>query len=196
MKAYAKTTRKKLLKFLLLLGVFFAYFCYLWWKYDLVTGGLVAGLTWTFFVLCTPVADAGFLLDFPVRLITGIPMILSELAVWAIAISTNFFALRYDPGAYDKSFLTTLLHKILLHPWPYWSIIILCASGTFLSIWFGDEIIHIVKTRDSTKTEHKERHARAKWLLPVTIAIFIIIAVAYYDLLASLGISLHDVDTP
>ena len=55
--------REGLFKFLLLLAVLAGYFGYLSWEYDLKTGGVVAALTWSFFVLCTPIADAGFLLD-------------------------------------------------------------------------------------------------------------------------------------
>jgi len=59
-------------KFLLLCALLVGYFVYLSIQYDLVTGGLGALLTWTFFVLCTPVADAGMLLDFPLRLLFGV----------------------------------------------------------------------------------------------------------------------------
>ena len=52
-------------KFLLLIALFALYFLYLIYEYGIQDGGLVTLLTWSFFVLCTPVADAGFLLDFP-----------------------------------------------------------------------------------------------------------------------------------
>ncbi|MCK5574805.1 MAG: hypothetical protein KAI28_03285, partial [Sphingomonadales bacterium] len=70
----ARTHSETLMKFLLLALVLVAYGGYLGFKYDLATGGLLAALTWSFFVLCTPVADAGFLLDFPLRLLFGIRM--------------------------------------------------------------------------------------------------------------------------
>jgi len=84
-----QTKREELVKFLLLLGVLIGYFAYLSWQYDLATGGIVSVLTWSFFVLCTPIADAGFLIDFPVRIITGLRMVFTEMIVWGIAITIN-----------------------------------------------------------------------------------------------------------
>ncbi len=57
-----------LYKFLLLSVLLVSYFVYLSYEYNLLTGGIAVALTWSFFVLCTPIADAGFLLDFPLRL--------------------------------------------------------------------------------------------------------------------------------
>lgn len=129
-----ETRREGLYKFLLLLTVMVAYFGYLSWEYDLATGGFVSALTWSFFVLCTPIADAGFLLDFPVRLITGVRMFISELFVWGIAIFINISTLYFAPEIYDKTFLTSVFHKILTTPWPYWGLILLCAAVSF-EIW-------------------------------------------------------------
>ncbi|MCB1530765.1 MAG: hypothetical protein H6853_06350 [Rhodospirillales bacterium] len=179
-----KTKREEVIKFFLLLAVFLAYFAYLSWEYDLATGGIVAGLSWSFFVLCTPVADAGFLLDFPVRLITGIRMVFLEIGVWAIAVLLNVLGLEFWEEEYGKTFLTSLLHKILVTPWPYWCIVVLCCIGTFVSIRFGDELLDVAT--------HKERalyHAHGfKYRLTALAAFFALIFTAYYFLLNSLGI--------
>jgi len=74
-KRTLKPKRQLLMKFFLLCLLMFGYFAYLSYEYDLLTGGIAALLTWSFFVLCTPIADAGFLLDFPLRLLFGIRMI-------------------------------------------------------------------------------------------------------------------------
>lgn len=179
-----KTKREELIKFLLLLGVLIGYFAYLSWEYDLATGGIVSALTWSFFVLCTPVADAGFLIDFPVRLITGLRMFFSEMMVWVIAITLNAFCLSATPDAYETTFLTSLFHKILTTPWPYWSIIVLCAAGTFLSIRFGDEMMDVVAHKD--RAYHHKHDFKFKVI--ATIALFLIIIWAYYHLLATLDI--------
>ena len=182
--------RKTLIKFLLLLSVFIAYFLYLSWKFDIETGGLVAVLSWSFFVLCTPVADAGFLLDFPVRLITNIRMIHSEMAVWAVAITLNALTLFFDPGIYDKTFLTALFYKILTTPYPYWGIIILCCLGTYTSIWFGDEVFDVVE--DGGKK--KKVRGRKFWLrLSLTAGLILLVGIVYVHLLETLGISLADI---
>jgi len=184
-----ETHREVVLKFLLLLCVLILYFSYLTYEYGIATGGIVSALTWSFFVLCTPVADAGFLLDFPIRLIFGIRMLYSELLVWAIAIALNLYALAYGPGLYDKTILTSLLHKILTTPYPFWSIIILSGFGTFLSIHFGDEMMDVFRHRDRVKYH---QHA-FKFKVVGIVSLFILIFLAYYFLLDSLHIKLDGI---
>lgn len=184
-----QTKREELIKFLLLLAVLVGYFGYLSWKYDVATGGIVSVLTWSFFVLCTPIADAGFLLDFPVRLITGLRMVIMEIAVWGIAITANILTLWLAPEAYDTTFLTALFREILLTPWPNWSIIVLCGVGTFLSIRFGDEMMDVMshKSRD---LHHKHGF---KFRLVAMAALIGLIVVAYYFLLEGLNINVDAV---
>jgi hypothetical protein len=181
-----QTKREELIKFLLLLGVFIGYFGYLSWEYDLATGGIVAALTWSFFVLCTPIADAGFLLDFPIRVITGIRMFVTEVAVWALAFALNIATLKFNLAAYETTFLSSLLHKILTTPWPYWSIIALCGLGTFLSIRFGDEMMDVA-AHNQRSLHHKHGF---KHRLVSMIALMALIILSYYHLLATLGVNL------
>jgi len=170
-------------KFVSLLTVLIGYFAYLSLQYDVMTGGIASVLTWSFFVLCTPIADAGFLLDFPLRLIFGIRMLISELAVWAIAISINVVSLFYFVEYYQTTKLTILLHRILTTPYPYWGLILLSAAGTFLSIRFADEIMDVIHHRDR---EFFHRHG-FKYEV-VIIIFFMLILAGYYELIASLGI--------
>lgn len=179
--------REGLIKFLLLLAVLLGYLGYLSWEYGLATGGLVAALTWSFFVLCTPVADAGFLLDFPVRLITGLRMFFCEMIVWTVAISLNAGALYLSPESYESTFLTSLLHKILTTPWPYWSIIVLCAVGTFLSVKFGDEMMDVIANKD----RHYHHKHGFKYQLIALAGFALLIIWAYYHLIDSLGVEIH-----
>ncbi|MBL4601454.1 MAG: hypothetical protein JKY84_01780 [Emcibacteraceae bacterium] len=181
-----ETHREVLYKFLILLSIIAAYFGYLSYEYGLMTGGIVAILTWSFFVLCTPVADAGFLLDFPIRLLFGIRMLYSEILVWSIAGAINIYALLYNQEAYDKTVLTMLFKKILLNPNPYWSVLLLSGFGTFLSIYFGDEMLDVFKHRDRVKYH---QHAFKLKLIGL-IGLFLLIFIAYYFLLESLQIQL------
>ncbi|MCD6523056.1 MAG: hypothetical protein J7K68_04870, partial [Candidatus Diapherotrites archaeon] len=64
-----ETKRSALFKFLAVLGIVLIYFSFVSMKYGLDKGLLVGLLTWSFFVFCTPIADAGFLLDFPLRIL-------------------------------------------------------------------------------------------------------------------------------
>jgi hypothetical protein len=181
----SKTHPKKQLvyKFLLLCLLMVSYFLYLSFKYDVMTGGIAAALTWSFFVLCTPIADAGFLLDFPLRLIFGIRMLVSEIVVWALAISINGFSVVYFSEYYETTILTRLLFEILTMPFPYWSVIFLSGLGTFLSIQIADELMDVIHHRDRDFFHsHGFKHEI------IMIVFFIIVLVGYYELIASLGL--------
>lgn len=171
-------------KFALLVALLIGYFGYLSYEYDLATGGIAAVLTWSFFVLCTPVADAGFLLDFPLRLIFGIRMVLSELAVWALAISANVTVMVYGSNYYETTILTQVLHRIITQPFPYWGIIVLSALGTFLSIRFGDELMDVLHHRD--RHFFHSHHFKHEVILFV---FFLFVIFGYYQLMASVGLS-------
>lgn len=170
-------------KFLLLCLLMVSYFLYLSFKYDVMTGGIAAALTWSFFVLCTPIADAGFLLDFPLRLIFGVRMLISEIVVWALAIGINGFSLAYFSEYYETTILTRLLHEILTLPYPYWSVIFLSGLGTFLSIQIADELMDVMHHRDRDFFHsHGFKHEI------IMIVFFIMVLVGYYELIASLGL--------
>lgn len=178
-----KPTRQVLFKFALLLCVLVGYFAWLSVQYDLATGGIVALLTWSFFVLCTPIADAGFLLDFPLRLLFGIRMVISECVVWGLAITVNVVALLVWPGMYETTVLTQAFRTILTTPVPYWAVIALSGIGTFLSIRFADELMDVVHHRDRAFFHsHQFKHEL------VLIAFFIVALIGYYRLMASLGL--------
>ncbi len=181
-----ETKKHVLTKFLLVLAVFVGYFIFIETQYGLQNGLFVTALTWSFFVLCTPVADAGFLLDFPFRLITRIRMFFSEIIVWSIAILLNLYAFFLFPEIYEKTKLLILFKHILDQPIPFWSIIIISGIGTFMSIKFGDELMDKVK--------HKERtlYSKQKHLYNfLGMTFIVIISIVLYDfLLNQLGVEL------
>jgi hypothetical protein len=170
-------------KFTLLCLILIGYFVYLTVQYDLVTGGFGSVLTWSFFVLCTPIADAGFLLDFPLRLLFNIRMLISEIVVWAIAITINIVSVSYFSEYYETTKLTALLYVILTDPYPYWSVILLSGLGTFLSIRFADEVMDVIHHRD--RGFFHQKHFMHEIII---IIFFIMIFIGYYELIASLGI--------
>ena len=184
-KKMQKPQRQVLTKFLLLLMLMVSYFAYLSYEYDLLTGGIAALLTWSFFVLCTPIADAGFLLDFPLRLLFGIRMIWSEMAVWGIASVINIMSLSFASSYYQTTIITKLLHQVIITPYPYWSIIVLSGFGTFLSIRFGDELMDVIHHRD--RDFFHSHHFKHELILFV---FFLMVIFGYYELMSSLGISL------
>ena len=163
------------------------YFFYLSFKFDFSTGFLVTAITWSFFVLCTPIADAGFLLDLPIRLLFGIRMLYSEIMVWLLAIIINFVGISFYAEVYDHTFLTSLLKEIIINPYPFWSIIILSCIGTFLSIYFGDELLDVTQHKDCEKY-HKHRF---KYRLVFMAAFVLLIVWAYYYLIGQLGVDFN-----
>jgi hypothetical protein len=172
-----------LLRFLILIAIIVIYIGFLVWQYGFVTGGIVAILTWSFFVLCTPVADAGFLLDFPLRVLFRVRMLYSELVVWLTTVTANVVILNFAPEKYDTNFLTQLFKSILTQPYPYWGIIVLSTIGTFLSVAFGDELLDVIHHRD--RELHHAHHQT--WHILATIVVFILVLVGYDYLLNNLA---------
>lgn len=170
-------------KFLLLLLIVFSYFAYLAYQYDLMTGGIAALITWSFFVLCSPVADAGFLLDFPVRLLFGVRMVISEIVVWVVAIVINILALLYFSDYYQTTVITQIMHLILTNPIPYWAVIVLSCIGTFLSIRFGDELMDVLHHKD--RMFYLRHHFKYEIILFV---FFLFILLSYYEIISELGV--------
>ena len=174
------------IKFIVLCVILFSYFAYLSYEYDLLTGGVASLITWSFFVLCTPIADAGFLLDFPLRLLFGIRMVLSEIAVWAIAILINVIAMLYFSDFYATTVVTKIMLVILTTPYPYGLVILLSAIGTFLSIHFGDELMDVIHHKD--RHFYLNHHFKYEMILFV---FFLFVIFGYYEIISSLGIEFN-----
>ena len=179
-----ETKRYVFIKFLILLVILFLYTAYLSYKYGFSTGGLLAIITWSFFVLCTPISDAGMILDFPVRILFRLKMFITELMVWVVAISVNIYAIIFSPEIYENSFLGNIFYGILKQPIPYWSIIILSFFGTFLSVHFADELLDHIKHKEIKKSTNH----RLIFEGITMIAIFLLIFSVYTILLKKLGI--------
>lgn len=180
-----ETKKKVLYKFVFVLFIFFGYFIFVAYEYGVEQGFLVASLTWSFFVLCTPIADAGFLIDFPLRLVTTIRMFVSEIFVWSIAIIINIYAFFVVPDIYDTTAVLSLFKHILEKPVPFWLIIVLSGVGTFASIQFGDELLDKISHHEREKY-HKHKN---NYKLIFLIFIFFITFVLYDYLLHELGIA-------
>ena len=180
------THRETILKFTALLALLAGYFLWMSWKYDASTGFGLSLLTWSFFVLCTPVADGGFIIAFPVRLLFGIKMAVTQIVIWFVAIGINLVMLWKFRDTYDLTFLTSLLEKILTVPYPYWGILLISLVGTLLSIYFGDEMMDV-----TTHEARKKHHAHGmKLRIIVTAGLCALVVFAYYHLLSGLNIEI------
>tara|TARA_R110000744_G_scaffold40399_3_gene91661 strand:- start:235 stop:822 length:588 start_codon:yes stop_codon:yes gene_type:complete len=181
-----QTHRESLWRFLILLLLLVGYFGYMSWKFDASTGALLALLSWSFFVLCTPIADGGFVVAFPVRLLFGTRMVITQIVVWILALGINIIAVSVVPKAYSQTALTDVLYSILTTPWPNWSVLLISLSGTMLSIWFGDEMIDV--TSHSMRKKHHQHGFKHKILLVVGFGLLTIFA--YSHVLSGLGIDI------
>lgn len=181
-----ETKKHTLIKFFLLIAIFVWYFIFITQKYSVQDSLFLTLLTRSFFVLCTPVADAGFLIDFPIRLVTKIKMIFSEILVWIIAISLNTYAFFITPEIYTKTKILIFFKHILESPYPFWSIIIISMIGTFVSIKFWDELMD--------KASHKDRdfyHKHKKiYIIIIMVFLFGISFILYDIILKKFGINL------
>ncbi len=147
-------------------------------QFGLKDGFIVTIVSWSFFVFCTPIADAGFLLDFPVRLVTGVRMLNTEIIVWAIAATVNVITLLSNPAIYQKTALLQLFYQIITKPWPLWLIILLSAVGTFVSIYLGDDAFDIVVSNNKLSM-----YKRDKIRIYFSAVIFILTGILYFALL-------------
>jgi len=182
------THKHPFVKFAIILFLFLLYFGFTVSEYGFKDGLLTSLLTWSFFVFCTPIADAGILIDFPVRLFANVRMIYSEIRVWIIALSINIYAFAFNQVIYQKNTILQIFKQIITTPWPYGIIILLSAAGTFFSVYFGDEILDVVN-----KTTVRKKHAKHHLKHEIIVFTFIIVAIIilYYVLIQHLGISIE-----
>jgi hypothetical protein len=177
--------RHALRKFLVALAILILYFIYLFFRFG--SEGLLIGIiTWSAFVVATPIPDGGLLIDFPMRIVTGLKMILTELMVWTIAGSVNAYFLITNPEIYQKTAITSVFYQILTHPWPGWIIIIICFLGTFLSLYFGDELLDVVFHHEREKY-HKHKHWYRGLMVIFLVLIFVLL---YYYIVHGMGLML------
>lgn len=161
-----------------ILLIFLVYFLFVSSEYGLADGFFITWLSWSFLVLCTPIADAGILIDFPIRLITGIKMMFTEIFVWLIAIIVNVLAVIFSPEVYTQTQLLSLFKHIIDNPIPFWSIIIVSAIGSFLSIQVGDDLLDVIKHK------HNKKAGVHDIKIKVASMVFVLfIAFALYDFL-------------
>lgn len=181
-----ETKRNVFVKFVIVVIVVLIYLFFTIYQYGLNQGFIVTILTWSFFVLCTPVANAGFLLAFPIRLLTKIKMFYSQIFISLLALIINTYMILFNGSFYERTFILKLFKEILLTPFPFWSIIILSILGTLMSVYFGDELIDTIRhSQRKTYMKHKKKHQ-----FIMTLFIILIIFFIYYYLLNKLGIRL------
>jgi hypothetical protein len=139
------------LRYALSVLVVAAYAAFMVHKYGLRDGLSATYLTWSFFVLGTPVADAGGILDVPLRLLTGVPMVAIETCVVTFTLLSMAWFVKFRRGDFDRTPLLRAFRTMLTTPYPYWGLIALCITGTFLSVRLGDLLIDHVGAAWTTR---------------------------------------------
>jgi len=182
----SETKKHSLIRFIGLVVILLAYIIFMSIRLGPKLGISVVILTWTFYVFSTPIADAGFLLAFPIRLLTGFRMMYTQLLVFVLAFFINLYTFFNLPVLYTKTILLKFFYQILANPYPFWGIIILSLIGTIFSIYFGDELVDV-----STHAERKKYHRHLN-VYQIIIFLFIIgITIVLYNiLLHKLGVSI------
>ncbi len=179
-----ETRKHSLIRYILLFFFVIAYFIYTIYKFGLNNGLLVSLLTWSFFIFCTPIADAGFILAFPVRILIGVRMIYTQIVSFFIAAAITMFAIFTKPIIFNKTLILKLYHQILFQPIPYWTIIILSLLGTFFSIYFGDELLDVRHFRDrKLYHQHVNKHK-----IIISFFIFFSVILLYKFLINKIGL--------
>tara|TARA_A100000171_G_scaffold51708_1_gene66904 strand:+ start:278 stop:841 length:564 start_codon:yes stop_codon:yes gene_type:complete len=181
-----QTHKETLIRFALLIGTLVIYTVYLSTQYSPREGLGLSFLTWSFFVLCTPIADGGFIIAFPLRLLFQIKMLHTQIVVWFIALGGNIAFLVTNKEIYSHTIITSLLRQILTTPWPYWVILGLCLLGTLLSIYFGDEIID-AKNHANRKKYHQHGF---KYKIFSSVVLMGLVVALYYHLIAQFGLQI------
>jgi len=181
-----ETKRHALLRFMLLILVLIVYLFWMIHRFGSKSGLEITALTWSFFIFCTPIADAGFLLAFPIRIIMGIRMLTSQIYVFSVAFFLDFYFFFFHKELFSETFLLKIFQKIIEKPFPYWSIIILSIIGTFISIYFGDELFDTI--RHDQRVKYKKHRLKHRFV----IAIFLFTAtfLIYRMLIKDLGIKI------
>ena len=128
-------------RFCIIILIIFIYSCFVIYSYGIKNGISITLLTWCFFVYGTPIADAGVLLDFPIKIFTDNPMQRTELYVFAIAAFIIGINYLLNISAFDLTPVTKLLFKMITKPYTLYGIIILLSViGTYISASLENEL--------------------------------------------------------
>lgn len=165
-------TKKELLaRYVAALIILTIYTIYLLYRFG-PNGISLSLITWSGFVMATPIADGGIIIDLPIRLLTKLKMIYSEIIVWAIAISLNIYYLTTDPAIYQKTAINNTFYQILSNPWPNWLIILISVLGTFLSLYFGDELLDVIEHSQRKKYRKFKNWQKLIWAVFVALIFY------------------------
>jgi hypothetical protein len=181
------THHHPVVKFFTVLLFFAIYLIFTVLHYGAERGIFISLLTWSFFVFCTPIADAGILIDFPLRLFTGLRMLYAELIVTLVAFLVTLAGFLVKPHLFEQTLILKLYKQIIFEP-QFWPILILSALGTFFSVYFGDEVLDVIGQPNKQRLKYQKHFLKYRLIVFVFLLGFTI--VLYYFLLQKLNITI------
>ncbi|MCK4265485.1 hypothetical protein KAW80_03965 [Candidatus Babeliales bacterium] len=116
-------------------------------KYNIWIALHLSFLTWSFFVLCLPVARGKILIGKPYFYITKKQLKYPEAFSWIIALTGNMLTLAISSNPYWKTTITNLLYLIMQKPWPLWLVIIACGFATFFDSYLCNYTQHRISRK-------------------------------------------------
>lgn len=173
---------ESLIKFIILLVLFILYYFYISTKIGFKNGIHSIILTWCSLVLCTPLSDAGFIIDFPLILFFNIPMVITQLFVFFLSIVIVLFYIFYSNliEHFKKTFVLKNFYKVLSIPYPWYFLILISQIGTFASVKIYDTIYFYF----TEKNKKKNPFLTKKFI--IVFSIFILSWIIWYFITKSL----------
>lgn len=113
-------------------GLFLFVVFYLVKHHGFHQGLLASYLTWSFFVLCTPIISRALLISNIIGKLTGSNLYNAGLFTWSVALISNMFLLNLAPSIYNINPLSSFLAHALMTPRPHWLLIGMCGTN----VWY------------------------------------------------------------
>jgi hypothetical protein len=166
-------------KFVSVLIIVILYAAYVMHKYGLSNGVEITLLTWCFFVFGTPVADAGGLVAFPVRVFTNNPMYNTQLWVYLVAtVITGYYAV-FHKDKFAFTVVGRILYKMVTQPLSLYGVIIVVSLvGTLISAYLEDSVYSYLVYREN----------KNKGGIALDVAVFVAMWAIYIAVIYHLGI--------
>ena len=92
-------------KFGIVSGVIGLYLLYVIWKHGIKHGIILTFLIWSFFVYCTPIADAGILVSLPIKFVLNVKMQITQLFVYLVAGIIIFLSYFFEKDVFHFTYL-------------------------------------------------------------------------------------------
>lgn len=133
-----KVTRFQLTRFFLYTFFIVSLIFIFWAKFGLLKPAVqTVLLAWSMFVLCVPYPHGRVILGVPYKMLTGKVAAYPEAVMWFLAVILNIISYISIPYVYLYTTFNHMLYRIITTPWPYWSLIFVCALGTFYKFLVG-----------------------------------------------------------